>query len=96
MKIRVCVYKADTIEVDLIEGQQGQGSHNKYDSALYKPSAAPRHQPTHGSNKTLHTQRFGDLADWQQLSFAAVALVDPHREQVLQDFQAVAGSIPRG
>jgi len=36
------------------------------------------------------------LADWQQLSFAAVALVDPVRAELLQDFQAIAGSIPRG
>ncbi len=36
------------------------------------------------------------LADWQQLSFAAVALVDPECSVLVQDFQAVAGSIPRG
>jgi broad specificity phosphatase PhoE len=37
-----------------------------------------------------------NLADWQQLSFAAVALVDPDARRVLQDFQPVAGDSPRG
>ncbi len=36
------------------------------------------------------------FADWQQLSFAAVALVDPIAGKLLQDFQAVAGRLPRG
>ena len=35
------------------------------------------------------------FADWQQLSFAAVALVDPVAEQWLADFEPVAGHIPR-
>jgi broad specificity phosphatase PhoE len=35
------------------------------------------------------------FADWQQLSFAAIALVDPCAGQLLQDFQAVAGHIAR-
>lgn len=35
------------------------------------------------------------FADWQHLSFAAVALVDPVAEQWLADFQPVAGHIPR-
>lgn len=35
------------------------------------------------------------FADWQQLSFAAVALVDPVAEQWLADFQPVAGHMPR-
>lgn len=34
-------------------------------------------------------------ADWQQLSFAAVALVDPVAGSMLQDFQAVAGHMAR-
>jgi len=33
--------------------------------------------------------------DWQQLSFAAVALVDPLAAQLLQDFQPIAGQIAR-
>ena len=37
-----------------------------------------------------------DLAEWQQLSFAAVALVDPIAKKFLQDFQAVAGQLARG
>jgi broad specificity phosphatase PhoE len=37
-----------------------------------------------------------NLADWQQLSFAAVALVDPEARHMLQDFQPVAGHSPRG
>lgn len=37
-----------------------------------------------------------DLQDWQQLSFAAVALVDPIRKALLEDFQSVAGAIARG
>jgi broad specificity phosphatase PhoE len=36
------------------------------------------------------------LADWQRLSFAAVALVDPVNERLLQDFEPVAGAAPRG
>lgn len=36
------------------------------------------------------------LADWQGLSFAAVARVDPVVNRLLQDFQAVAGAAPRG
>lgn len=35
------------------------------------------------------------FADWQQLSFAAMALVDPAAEQWLADFQPVAGYIAR-
>jgi len=35
------------------------------------------------------------FTDWQQLSFAAVALVDPVAERLLQDFQPVAGHLPR-
>lgn len=35
------------------------------------------------------------FTDWQQLSFAAVALVDPVAEQWLLDFQPVAGHIAR-
>lgn len=35
------------------------------------------------------------FADWQQLSFAAVALVDPVTEKLLQDFQPVAGRSTR-
>jgi broad specificity phosphatase PhoE len=37
-----------------------------------------------------------NLADWQSLSFAAVALVDPCRQHLLRDFAAVAGAIGRG
>lgn len=37
-----------------------------------------------------------DFADWQRLSFAAVALVDPNRERILQDFQPVGEAMPRG
>lgn len=36
-----------------------------------------------------------DFTDWQQLSFAAVALVDPQKRQLLQDFTPVAGYTPR-
>jgi broad specificity phosphatase PhoE len=36
------------------------------------------------------------FADWQRLSFAAVALVDPIAGKIIQDFQAVAGELPRG
>jgi broad specificity phosphatase PhoE len=36
------------------------------------------------------------LGDWRQLSFAAVALVDPVNGRLLQDFAAVAGTLPRG
>ena len=35
------------------------------------------------------------FADWQQLSFAAVALVEPVAEQWLAEFQPVAGHIAR-
>lgn len=35
------------------------------------------------------------FADWQHLSFAAVALADPVAERLLQDFQPVAGHLPR-
>ncbi len=35
------------------------------------------------------------FTDWQQLSFAAVALSDPLAQQLLQDFQPVAGQIAR-
>ncbi|MBX3009900.1 MAG: histidine phosphatase family protein [Caldilineaceae bacterium] len=35
------------------------------------------------------------FADWQQLSFAAVALVDPVAGLLQQDFQAVAGHVSR-
>lgn len=35
------------------------------------------------------------FADWQQLSFAAVALVDPVSEELIQDFQPVATHPPR-
>lgn len=35
------------------------------------------------------------FADWQQLSFAAVARVDPIAGTIEQDFQAVAGVLPR-
>ena len=35
------------------------------------------------------------FTEWQQLSFAAVALVDPVAEQWLMDFQPVAGHIAR-
>jgi broad specificity phosphatase PhoE len=37
-----------------------------------------------------------DFADWRRLSFAAVALVDVQQGQLLQDFVAVAGDLPRG
>jgi broad specificity phosphatase PhoE len=37
-----------------------------------------------------------DPADWRQLSFAAVALVDPVAGQIIRDFQPVAGFEPRG
>ncbi len=37
-----------------------------------------------------------NLEDWRALSFAAVALVDPVQNNVLHDFVAVAGIIPRG
>lgn len=37
-----------------------------------------------------------EFADWQQLSFAAVALVDPIAGTLLQDFHAVAGRLARG
>jgi broad specificity phosphatase PhoE len=37
-----------------------------------------------------------DLDEWRQLSFAAVALVDPVAKRLIQDFQAVAGFAPRG
>ncbi|MFN8439934.1 MAG: histidine phosphatase family protein [Caldilineaceae bacterium] len=37
-----------------------------------------------------------DFTDWQQLSFAAVALVDPEKRQLLQDFLPVAGYARRG
>ena len=37
-----------------------------------------------------------DFKDWQQLSFAAVALADPEQHQLLQDFAPVAGYAPRG
>lgn len=37
-----------------------------------------------------------DFTDWQQLSFASVALVDPEQRQLLQDFTPVAGYAPRG
>jgi len=33
--------------------------------------------------------------DWQELSFASVALVDPVNEVLLEDFVAVAGHMPR-
>jgi broad specificity phosphatase PhoE len=36
------------------------------------------------------------LADWRNLSFAAVALVDPLASTLLQDFQPVAGESRRG
>lgn len=36
------------------------------------------------------------LADWRQLSFAAVAVADPVDGRLLQDFQAVAGALLRG
>ncbi len=36
------------------------------------------------------------LADWRNLSFAAVALVNPVARTLLQDFQPVAGESPRG
>lgn len=37
------------------------------------------------------------FAEWQQLSFAAVALVDPGAEKLLQDFQPVVGPmVPSG
>ena len=34
--------------------------------------------------------------DWSQLSFAAVALVDPLAKVLIHDFEAVAGAMPRG
>lgn len=37
-----------------------------------------------------------DFADWQRLSFASVALVDPNRERILQDFEPVGEPMPRG
>ncbi|MFN8486544.1 MAG: histidine phosphatase family protein [Caldilineaceae bacterium] len=37
-----------------------------------------------------------DLAEWRQLSFAAVALVDPLAKTILKDFQPVAGQLARG
>lgn len=37
-----------------------------------------------------------NLDDWRNLSFAAVALVDPVENKVLSDFAAVAGTIARG
>jgi broad specificity phosphatase PhoE len=37
-----------------------------------------------------------NLAEWQRLSFAAVALVELESGQLLQDFRAVAGESPRG
>lgn len=36
------------------------------------------------------------LAEWQRLSFAAVALVELETGRLLQDFRAVAGESPRG
>ena len=36
------------------------------------------------------------MAEWRQLSFAALALVDPIARQIIQDFQPVAGQIARG
>ncbi|MEZ4867983.1 MAG: histidine phosphatase family protein [Caldilineaceae bacterium] len=37
-----------------------------------------------------------DYTAWQQLSFAAVALVDPVAHVLLQDFTPIAGQTPRG
>ncbi len=37
-----------------------------------------------------------DLAEWQQLSFAAQAIVDPVAKRVVQDFRPLAGHSPRG
>ncbi|MCX6046555.1 MAG: phosphoglycerate mutase family protein [Chloroflexi bacterium] len=37
-----------------------------------------------------------DLAEWQQLSFAAQAIIDPVAKTILQDFQPLAGHRPRG
>ncbi len=37
-----------------------------------------------------------NLDDWRNLSFAAVALVDPVQNKLLRDFVAAAGTIPRG
>lgn len=37
-----------------------------------------------------------NLEDWRNLSFAAVALVDPVQNKLLRDFVAAAGTIPRG
>lgn len=36
-----------------------------------------------------------DFEAWRTLSFASVALVDPMRERILEDFQPVAGAMPR-
>jgi broad specificity phosphatase PhoE len=41
-------------------------------------------------------RRTVDLAEWQQLSFAALAIVDPVAKVILQDFQPIAGQLPRG
>jgi broad specificity phosphatase PhoE len=41
-------------------------------------------------------KRTVDLAEWQQLSFAAQAIVDPVARIVLQDFRPIAGHSPRG
>ncbi len=37
-----------------------------------------------------------ELAAWQQLSFATQAIVDPVAKTILQDFQPIAGHLPRG
>jgi broad specificity phosphatase PhoE len=37
-----------------------------------------------------------DYEEWRQLSFAAVALVDPLAQRLIEDFTAVAGQMARG
>lgn len=37
-----------------------------------------------------------NIIDWQNLSFAAIALADPRNHTLLQDFQPVGPVIPRG
>ncbi|CAN5444551.1 hypothetical protein BH10CHL1_BH10CHL1_43800 [soil metagenome] len=41
-------------------------------------------------------KRTVELAEWQQLSFTAQAMVDPVAKTILQDFRPLAGEIPRG